>query len=149
MATLSVLSNFTMSSQGKTVAGKQGAAANTAATTFDYTVGGVTYELVGSIPTATVRTLWDEDANFPVDWDVGWFWCDQDCYLQLIGTVGNVTHRIEATFPFWIPGFDEILPAGNLTLITGGTEPTMETIDSIALGNYSGSTANFHLILID
>ena len=54
-----------------------------------------------------------------------------------------------ANVPLVLPGFDSINAAANSTLITGGTEPTMSDIDSIALGNYSGSTANYTLAVID
>lgn len=35
------------------------------------------------------------------------------------------------------------------TQITGGAEPSLEDIDSIMLGNYSGSTMNYSVALVD
>lgn len=105
--------------------------------------------MVGTLATATVITMYDDDNDLPADWDYLFFWADAICYLQLIGSAGNVTHRIAAGQPFVLPGYDSILPAASTTLITGGSEPTMEDIDSIALGNYTGSTLNYLFIVID
>lgn len=149
MATLNILSNLEMLVNGLNRQYKQGDAADGFNEPFQVTVSGITFERVGSLATATVITLWDDDNQFPADWDFGYLWADQDVYLQLIGATANVTIKVEAKVPLWIPGFDSILPAANTTLITGGTEPTMEDIDSIALGNYSGSAANYAFVLID
>ena len=98
--------------------------------------------------TAAVRTIFDEDNQFPANWDFMFFWSDQDLYLQLIGSAGNVVLHIKALVPF-ILWHDEILPAANTTLLVAGATPTMEDIDSILISNVSGSTANYFLALVD
>lgn len=149
MATLSIWNYFQLDSQGVEKTGKQGTSTDAAQTPFDVTVTGTDYAMTGSIATATVRTLWDEDSNFPATFDYLHFWCDQIVYLQLIAQGTNVIHRIAAKQPFVLPGYSTILAAANTTPIAGGTEPTLSQIDSILLGNYSGSTANFTLTLVD
>ena len=146
---LSIISNFSYVNQGVTHTGKQGLAADDFLEALDITTTGPCYIIPFLLPTATVRTFWDEDSNFPVDFDHGYIWADGKIYVQLIGSATNFTMPVAATVPFWIPGFDELLAAANTTPITGGTEPTMETIDSIAIGNYTGSNVNGMLVLID
>jgi hypothetical protein len=149
MATLSITNNFELDSNGRLKTGKQGLAASGFGTPLEITVTGTCHFMEGSLATATVITVWDDDNDFPADFDYLYLWADQDLYIQLIGSAGNVTIKVEATQPFVLPGFDTILPAANTTLITGGTEPTMEDIDSVALGNYSGNTANYLFAVID
>ncbi len=149
MATLKIISNFEMSSQGLDISGKQGAATADAETALSITVTGTVHKVVGTLATATVITIYDDDDDYPADWDYAFFWADADCYIQIIAGSTNVVFKVEATVPFWIPGFDSCLPAANATLITGGTEPTLTDIDSIAIGNYSGSSLNYVLAIID
>lgn len=148
-ATLSILNNFTITAQGREITGKQGASTSDFTEAFDITVGGQVHYVVGSLATATVVTVYDDDDDKPADWDYLYFWSDQICYLQLIGATGNATFKIAATQPFVLPGYDSILVAANTTLITGGSEPSMEDIDSVAIGNYSGSTLNYVFAVID
>jgi hypothetical protein len=153
MANLGIVSRFEIEINGTTFAANQGESDSSPDELYSFsespTVTGLVYPFVGQVPTATVRTLWDEDSNYPVDFDYLYCWADQIIYLQLIGQTGNVTHKIRPYFPFWLCGYGSILPAANTTLITGGSEPTMEAVDSIAIGNYSGSTVNVKLFLID
>lgn len=148
-ATLKILSQFTITAQGQTFADHQGTYDSATDDYLEITVSGLVFAAVGQVATATVRTLWDEDNQFPADFDYLWFWCDQDVYLQIIGQTGNVTLKVEATVPLWLPGFDQLLVAANTTLITGGSEPAVEDVDSVAVGNYSGNTANYKLYLFD
>lgn len=149
MATLKILSNFEISSQGLTYTGKQGAAADTADETLDISVTGTIHNVVGTLSTATVVTVYDDDDDVPADWDYLFFWADQDCYIQIIGPTMNVIFKVEATVPFWLPGFDSMNAAANATAITGGTEPTMSDIDSVVIGNYSGTSLNYVFAVID
>jgi hypothetical protein len=148
-STLSVVSNFSLASQGRTITGKQGAAADGFDTALDITVTGTVHEMIGSLATATVATVYDDDNDLPADWDYLYFWADQDCYIQIIGSGSNAIFKVEATVPFWLPGFDSILAAADTTIITGGSEPTLTDIDSIVIGNYSGNTMNYHFAVID
>jgi hypothetical protein len=149
MATLSIINNFELEAQGRTTTGKQGAAVDGFLTPLEIDVTGTKHEVIGTLATATVATPFDDDDDVPADWDYLYFWADQDCYLQIIGPTMHVVFKIEATQPFVLPGFDGIVAAANSTAIAGGTEPTMSDIDSIVIGNYSGSTMNYQLILID
>ena len=77
-------------------------------------------------------------------------WQDlNDVQHLLIGSTTNVIHRVAAKQPFVLPGYDTILAAADTTIITGGTEPTLTDIDSVVLGNYSGTTANFLFAVIN
>lgn len=148
MSTLNVKSSFELSVNGRTITGKQGAAVDDADTAFGITVDGKTYPADNSIADDAVRTLWDEDSNFPQDFDFLFFWADQDVDLQLIGSSGNVTIKVRAKVPF-VLGYDDILPAANTTLLSAGVAPTYESIDSVVLANNSGSTANYFMCLVD
>jgi len=149
VATLSILSNFSLDSQGRTVTGKQGLAADGFSEALDATVSGTVHEVIGSLATATVVTVYDDDNDVPADFDYLYFWADQDCYIQITGSGTNVIFKVEASTPFWLPGFDTILAAADTTIITGGTEPTMTDVDSVVIGNYSGNTMNYHFAVID
>lgn len=148
-ATLKITSNFLVELNGVQHSGKQGTITDGIDDPFEVTVDGKIHHIGGTLATATVVTLWDEDSASLPDFDYGWFWADQDCYLQLIAQATNVIFKVEAKVPFWVPGFDQILAAANTTAITGGTEPTMSDLDSLVLGNYSGNTLNYALALID
>ena len=149
MATLSITNNFSLPTSGNTLTGKQGLAASAFATAYDITVNGQVHNVVGSLATATVVTVYDDDDDFPIDWDYCYIWADQALYVQIFGVSLNATFKMAAYQPFVIPGFDSILAAANTTIMTGGVEPTMTDIDSIALGNYSGTTANYLFCVID
>lgn len=148
MATLSIWNYFSLPVQGSENTGKQGSSTDAPQTSFDITVTGTIDKITGSLATATVRTLFDDDADFPIDWDYLHYWADQDSYIQIIGSATNVILKVEAKVPF-VLSFDSMLAAANTTIITGGTEPTLTDIDSIVIGNYSGSTMNFTFAVVD
>lgn len=127
---------------------KQGTTTDPPQTPFPITAAGHEYNVKGTLTTATVKTLWDEDSNFPATFLYAHLWVDQIAYLQLIAQATNVIHRLRAKVPFVLPGYSTLLAAANTTIITGGAEPTLSQIDSIAIGNYSGSTLNYHLMLV-
>lgn len=149
MATLKIINNFEISSQGLDFTGKQGASTDDFDDAFEFSVSGTVHQVLGSLATATVVTVYDDDDDVPADWDYLYFWADGDCYIQIIGSGTNVIFKVEATMPFVLPGFDSILAAADATKITGGSEPTLTDIDSIVIGNYSGSTINFLFAVID
>jgi hypothetical protein len=149
MAILNILNSLEMDSQGIVTRAKQGAATDAFATPFSITVSGTKHEMIGSLATATVVTVYDDDNDSPVDWDYLHYWADQDSYIQFVGASTNATFKVAAKQPFVLPGFDSILAAADTTIITGGAEPSVTDIDSIVIGNYSGVTMNYHLVLID
>jgi len=149
MATLSIVNNFELDSQGNTKSGKQGAATAGFNTPLEITVTGTCHHVTGSLATASVATVYDDDDDVPADWDYLYFWADQDCYIQIIGSGTNVVFKVEAYQPFVLPGFDAMLAAANTTAITGGTEPTLTDIDQVVIGNYSGNTMNYVFAVID
>lgn len=149
MATLELKSNFSIETQGITYTGKQGASTLAVGDPLEITVSGTIHDVLSSLNTATVVTVYDDDNDVPADWDYAFYWADQDSYIQIIGSGSNAIFKVEAYVPFWISGFDAILAAADTTIITGGAEPSLTDIDSIVIGNYSGSTMNFLFALID
>ena len=149
MATLNILNSFSLVTQGRTVTGKQGDADDGVDDPMALTVTGTVHEVIGSLATAAVATVFDDDDDVPADWDYLYFWADADCYIQIIGPAMNVVFKVEATVPFVLPGFDSIRAAADATAITGAAEPTMSDIDSVLIGNYSGGAMNYHFALID
>src|SRR3990167_4014662 len=149
MATLSIINNLSLPTQGNTFTGKQGLAANGFSTALTITVTGTVHSVVGSLATATVVTVYDDDNDVPADLDYLYFWSDVDMYIQLIGSGSNVIFKNEASQPFVLPGFDTLLAAADTTIITGGTEPTLTDIDSVVIGNYSGGTGNYVFAVFD
>src|SRR5262245_13014743 len=113
MATLSIINSFELDSLGLIDFGKQGLAASAITDEYDISVTGTIHRVKGVLATATVVTVYDDDNDVPIDWDYLFFWCDVTMYLQLIGSAGNVTHKVAAYQPFVLPGFDVILPAAN------------------------------------
>lgn len=148
-ATLEITNNFSLDSQGITKSGKQGAIADSPATPFEITVDGRVFQVTDTLATATVVTVYDDDNDTPADFDYLFFWADQDMYIQIVGSGTNAIFKVKAKTPFVLPGFDTILAAADTTIITGGAEPTLTDIDSVVLGNYSGTTANYHFAVID
>lgn len=149
MATLNIVNNFSLESQGSTFTGKQGLAASEFAEEFGITVTGTIHQVIGSLATASVKAVYDDDDDVPADWDYLFFWADQDCYIQIIGSGTNVTFKVAAKQPFVLPGFDLVLGAADTTAITGGTEPTLQDVDQVTIGNYSGTTMNYLFAIID
>lgn len=148
MSVLNLWNYFSVSSQGAEKTGKQGAITDAAQTPFAVTVDGLVHEVTGQIATATVKALWDDDDDLPATVDYFFFVADQNCYLQFVGAAVNFTVPILAKVPFVLSG-NTILAAANNTDITGGSEPAVVEIDHINCGNYSGSTLNFHVAVID
>lgn len=148
-ATLSIKNTFEIELQGSTISGKHGLAASGADDALDITVSGTCHHVVGSLATAAIVTVYDDDDDVPADWDYLYFWADQDCYIQIIGPTMHVVFKIEAYQPFVLPGFDSLTAAANATPITGGSEPAPSDIDSVVIGNYSGNTMNYLFAVID
>lgn len=160
-ATLKIINNFVLTTQGGvSLTGKQGNAADAITDAFDFattaTITGTAHYVSGQLATATVVTVYDDDDDKPADFNYLYFWADQDMYIQIIGATGNAVFKIAAKCPFVLahPGTAAALQCGivavaNTTPITGGTEPTLTDIDSVVLGNYSGTTANYLFAVID
>lgn len=148
MATLNVWNHLSMVNDGSEVTAKHGTTTDAPQDPFAITATGSVFRVKGTLATATVRTLWDEDNQFPATFLYAHLWVDQISYLQLVAQATNVIHRVAAKQPFVLPGYSTVLGAASTTIITGGTEPTLSQIDSIILGNYSGSTANYCLSLV-
>ena len=158
---LKIINNFVLATQsGVSLTGKQGNATDAITDQFDFattaTITGLAHYCPGQLATATVVTIYDDDDDKPVDFNYLYFWADQDMYIQIIGSTGNAVFKVAAKVPFVLshPGTVAgsqcgIVAVANTTPITGGTEPTLTDIDSIVLGNYSGTTANFIFAVID
>lgn len=160
MATLRIINNVSLDSQGSTTIVKQGSTTDLATTAFEFSVDGKVHQVKATLATASVVTLWDEDDDTPGNFVYFIYWADQDTYLQFISTGqgsptnGSFIVKVEAKCPFVMPGFDEMLAQASTTAITGGTEPSSLTdptwgdIDSVVMGNYSGSTVNYNCAVI-
>ena len=155
MATLSILNSFSMPSQGVTVTGKQGAAADATSTPFDLTgstvpvIAGTSHRRTGVIATATVATIYDSSNDLPATFDYAHLWADTKLYVELITSATSVVIPVAAYVPFVIPGFGTMVGSAGTTAITGGTEPTCTAIAKIIIGNYSSGNSNYTLTLID
>ncbi len=158
---LKIVNSFALTTpSGLTVTGKQGSADDAITDEFDLattmTITGTAHYVPGQLATATAVTVYDDDDDKPVDFNYLYFWADQDMYIQIIGSTGNAQFKIAAKCPFVLahPGTVAatqcgIVAVANTTPITGGAEPTLTDIDSIVLGNYSGTTANYIFAVID
>jgi hypothetical protein len=148
MATLSIVNNFSVPTQGRPITGKQGEEQEAFNTAFEVEVNGFVHEVISQLATDNVVTVFDDDDDVPADFAYAYVWADQDFYIQIIGSGSNVILKVQAFMPFVLPGFDTILAAADTTKITGGSEPTLTDIDSIVIGNYSGNTMNYHFAAI-
>lgn len=150
MSTINTVNTITMDSQGITIAAKQGAASASAATALSTTVTGTVHKLIGTVGNAAAVTMYDAVTDVPATWDKLFFWCDQNVHLQLVDNASTGTHvtiAVNALDPFTMSDGD-LLAAASETLITNATT-TLLSITQIVIGNSSGNTANFVLILVD
>lgn len=125
---------------------KQGAAADRAETPFEVTVTGSLFRQVATLPTANIATLWTAANDLPAMFAYGFLWTDQAAFLQRIGSATNAVDPITAEVPFTFGG--TILGAGTTTLISAGAPPSVTALSKIVLGNYSGVTLNYSLLLV-
>jgi hypothetical protein len=147
LADLKVVNTISMSTQGISVDGKQGTAANPAATPLTITVSGTVHKVIGTLTSGTEVLAYDAGAtDYPATWDYMFFWCDQKCQIQLITGATEVTIEAAQYAPQVLSTGKHLASAG-----TGANsaEATLAAITSINLGQYSGSTANYVLILVD
>lgn len=142
-ATLNVVNNFSIASQGVTSTGRQGLATSNFSDQYGVTVTGlVDGGTPGQLATASVVTLFDSNSRLQT-WVYAFLWVDQIAYLQLIGSATNAVLKVAPYQPFVLPGYQLVLAAANTTPIAGGAEPSLTTISKVVLGNYSGTTLNY------
>src|SRR5262245_31500588 len=99
MSTLYITNNFQIDILGQLVSGQQGSSTTPPQDGYAFTVSGEVLSRIGSVATATVKTIYDDDSDFPADWDYLWFKADQDVYLQIIMGSSNFTVKVEANLP--------------------------------------------------
>lgn len=144
---LNIANYFSVVSNGSQAMGKQGNATDDPKTEYAISITGNVTRKANTLATATVNQLYGtQDLLTPFTYLH--FWADQDCYLQFIGSSTNVTVKVKALVPY-VMSVDGILPAANTTEITGGATPSLQTIASIYLGNYSGTTLNYTISLVN
>ncbi len=149
MATLNIKCSFSIVVNGKTIEGWHGTdSANDADDVLAVTVDGKVNNQPSQIADATARTLWDDDDDFPSDFDYMFLVADQDLDLQIIGATLNVTLPVKAGIPF-VLGYDDILAAIATTPIVADSVPAYEEIDSLRINNRSNSTANYVFFCVD
>lgn len=146
--TLSIVNNFSLLSQGVIDSGKQGAIADVPSTALQISVSGLIFRVRSTLATATIVQVYTAATDFPATFSHLFFWSDQTCYIQIVGTATNAIFKVLATDPFVLPGFGSILAAANTTNIAGGSEPAVTAVSKIVLGNYSGTTMNYLLALM-
>lgn len=146
--TLVVINNFEASVNGNTFTGKQGDATAGLNDSQSITISGPGHIIPFSLATASIVTIFDDDDDVPADWDYFHLWCDQDCYVQIIGAAQSVIFKVKAKVPFTLT-YDSLLAAASATAIAGGAEPAVVDIDSIVIGNYSGTTASGQAAFFD
>ncbi len=139
-ATINIIDNFSVEIDGITYSGKQGEAADSATDEYGISITGDAHVVPFTLATATAHTIFDDDDDFPIDFSFMFIWCDQDIYIQVIGSATCFTVKQLAKVPFKLT-YDSILAAANTTPITGGSEPAVTDVDSVVLGNYSGTSA--------
>lgn len=142
MATLNIQNRFEVLAQGGLVTGREAPSALGNPPNYGLSVTGLADKQVGSLATAAVVTLWSASVGRPSSWTYFHVVADQNVDLQLVGTGSNVILALLANVPFTL-GVQSLLAAASTTAITGGAQPSLTTIQSINLGNYSGSTANY------
>lgn len=139
MATLSITNNLTGTmADGSVQTAKQGVAGNDFDEAYDLTTNGIYLSSSGSLPTGGSVTVYDDDTHIPANPVYSWFWTDKVGYIQLVGATSNIIIPLYAYVPFVWYG-NTLLAAGNTTDIAS-SEPTLEDIDHIKIGNWSGST---------
>lgn len=152
MATLKIINNFTLDSDGILTLAKQGAAANLITdeqSLTTVTITGTCHYRKGTLATATANTIYDSSNDYPATFDYLFFWADVAMYLQLIGSATCSTQKVAALVPFVLAGYGIILGAANTTPITGGTEPVCTAVTKAVIGNYSGGSGNYVFGVID
>lgn len=149
VANLYITTGFSLFSQGNLKSIRQGAVASSPNDPLAVVVTGNVHFVTGSLATAAVATVYDDDDDLPADWDYLYFWADQTLYVQVIAGATSCVFKVQALVPFTLPGFDSILPAASATPISGVLEPTLTDIDSVVIGNYSGVAANYNFAVID
>lgn len=145
---LEIINNLSVASQGVTTTAKQGAIADGPSDVHVISVAGDVHQVKREIATATVHTVFDDDDDQPTDFDYLHLWTSCDMYIQIIGSGSHVVFKVYAKTPFTMT-YDTILAAANTTAITGGAEPSLTDIDSILVGNYSGSAGNYVFTIVD
>lgn len=148
-ATLSIISNFSLPLQGITVTGKQGNTTDAATVAWTETVTGAIKDMIGTLATATVATVYNSSNDLPATFGYLFYWADQDSYIQIIGSGTNAIFKVAAKTPFWLPGNGTILAAANTTPIAGNSQPVLTNVASVVIGNYSGQTLNYRFAVIN
>jgi hypothetical protein len=116
---------------------------------FAITVSGPCHRQAGTLSSAAVVTAYDSAEDAPTTWVYMHLWADQDCYVQVISAAASATFKVAAEQPFVLPGFGKVLAAASTTAISGGAEPAVAAVAKVVIGNYSGSTMNYILTIVN
>ncbi len=139
------ITTIEMSSQGGFVIGHQGAANARATAPLETTTDGLTHQVVGVSTAAQGLTLYDAANDLPATWIKLWFWCDDDCDLQLITSATNVVIPIKALDPF-VMATGKLLATASTSKITSGTNSTTDITQIVA--GFTATGDNYRLVLI-
>ena len=149
MPSVRTLMNMELLTQGVPFRGKQGVAANAVADWLLTSVTGTVHQRVTTLAENKVATLYDASQDdLPANWDILWFWADQDVFLQLIDINATGTHvviKVAKTFPFVMSDGD-LIAVANETILTI-TEPTdLRPIDKVVVGHYFGTAQTMNCV---
>ena len=152
---LSLIANFSLTVGGTTIQGMQGIREGdeTPTTPFIVSVDGDAETMQHTLTTDTAVTVWDDDDDKPVDFDVAFFVADVNMFIQVIASATSFTVPVLAGVPFILaPKTDaltaKVLGAGTTTPMSGSA-PSVTEVDSIVVQNNSGGTGHFWFFAID
>lgn len=154
MATLKTTCTISMSSQGITVDGKHGAASDASTTAVEMTVTGTVHERIGTVGDSAGAVMFASSGasgdDLPSAFDYLFFWSDQNVHIQLMDVANSNWAEIGVTakHPFIMSDGDILVHDSDTSAISDASA-TLNAIDKIVVGNSSGATANYHLILVD
>lgn len=138
-ASIEVIDNFSVTIDGVTYTGKQGNTTDAPTDSYGVTITGDSDVVPFTLATATVRLLYDASVDFPATFSYFFFWGDQDCYIQVIGSATNFSVKWLAKVPFKLT-YGSMLGVASTSVITGGGAPSTTTVTKILVGNYSGTS---------
>jgi hypothetical protein len=83
----------------------------------------------------------------PSTWDYLFYWADQDTQIQLLTAGTSVTLGVLQYVPFVLS--NDAFLCDDDAATNNVAEATLVQIDEITVGNYSGATANYVIVIID
>ncbi len=134
--TINIINNFSVEIDGIPYIGKQGSTDGAITDSYGITITGDAYVVPFTLVGSAIKTLWDEDSNYPADYAYVFIWADTDMYIQVIGQASQFSFKQLAKVP-WVMTYGKMLAAANTTPLAA--EPTVTDVDSLLVLNPSSS----------